>query len=172
MQEIGKMITWHVWTYGRQLGLWPVSLGSEQLLYVFLSVAMLRSERLRSAYPTRMSGWKRNSQRADCSDCWLSATRNTSFLYWRDCPRGHASDLHSACAGFESRPRHRLSLYVSDCFPQSYSGQGTMLQAGRSWVRDPMKWMIIFNIPNLSGRTRPWVSLRNEYQKQKNNILG
>jgi hypothetical protein len=34
-------------------------------------------------------------------------------------------------------------------------GTRTMLQAGRSRVREPTKW-IFFNLPNPSGRTRPW----------------
>jgi hypothetical protein len=38
----------------------------------------------------------------------------------------------------------------------SVVGWGSMLQAGRSQVRDPMKGMIFINLPN-------------EYQKQKNN---
>jgi hypothetical protein len=28
-----------------------------------------------------------------------------------------------------------------------------MLQAGRSWVRVPMRWIFIFNLPNPSSRT-------------------
>jgi hypothetical protein len=31
-----------------------------------------------------------------------------------------------------------------------------LLQNGRSRVRDPMRWMIFINLPNPSGRTRPW----------------
>jgi hypothetical protein len=36
-------------------------------------------------------------------------------------------------------------------------------------------FVIFFNLPNPSGRTRPWVysaSNINEYQKQKNNVSG
>jgi hypothetical protein len=34
-----------------------------------------------------------------------------------------------------------------------------MLQAGRSRVRDPMRSMKFFNLPNPSGRIRTWGSL-------------
>jgi hypothetical protein len=37
--------------------------------------------------------------------------------------------------------------------------RGTMLQVERSRVRDPMRWINLFNLPNHSGRTRPWGSL-------------
>jgi hypothetical protein len=41
-----------------------------------------------------------------------------------------------------------------------------MLQAGSSPVRDSMMWMIFFlDVPNPSGWTRPWGSLK--YQKHK-----
>jgi hypothetical protein len=49
-----------------------------------------------------------------------------------------------------------------------------MLQAGRSRVRDPMKW-IFFNLPNLPAALGPGVysaSKRNEYQKQEKMFLG
>jgi hypothetical protein len=45
-----------------------------------------------------------------------------------------------------------------------------MLQAERSRVRDPI--IFYFNLPNPSGRNMLWGSLRNEYQKQKNNVSG
>jgi hypothetical protein len=32
--------------------------------------------------------------------------------------------------------------------------------AGRSRFRDPMRWINFFNLPDPSGRTRPWGSLR------------
>jgi hypothetical protein len=50
-----------------------------------------------------------------------------------------------------------------------------MLQAIRSRIRDPMRSLKFFNLPNSSGRTRPGVnsaSNRNEYQKQQNYVLG
>jgi hypothetical protein len=33
---------------------------------------------------------------------------------------------------------------------------GTMLQPARSWVRDPMRPLNLFNLPNPSSHTRPW----------------
>jgi hypothetical protein len=47
---------------------------------------------------------------------------------------------------------------------------GTILQAGKSWVRDPTRAINIINFPIPSGCIRNWelLSLRNEYQKQKN----
>jgi hypothetical protein len=39
------------------------------------------------------------------------------------------------------------------------SGYGTMLQAGRSLVRGPMRSMNSFSLPNPSGHTGPWGSL-------------
>jgi hypothetical protein len=50
-----------------------------------------------------------------------------------------------------------------------------MLQAGKSQVRDPMKSLNFSNLHNPSSRTSPGVyssSIRNEYQKQKNNVSG
>jgi hypothetical protein len=49
-----------------------------------------------------------------------------------------------------------------------------MLQAGRSRIREPMRWMnFFFNLRNPSGRTRPWGLLSPyEYQKQKNLFWG
>jgi hypothetical protein len=36
------------------------------------------------------------------------------------------------------------------------NGSGAMLQAGRSWVRVPMKSLNFFNVLNCSGCTRLW----------------
>jgi hypothetical protein len=36
------------------------------------------------------------------------------------------------------------------------NGWGTMLQAGRSRVREPMIWKIFINLPPPSSHTRPW----------------
>jgi hypothetical protein len=52
-----------------------------------------------------------------------------------------------------------------------------MLQAGRAWVRDQMKWMNFVNLPNPSAALVAGVhsaSNRNEYQKQENtsNVCG
>jgi hypothetical protein len=41
---------------------------------------------------------------------------------------------------------------------------GIVLQAGRSLVRDPLRWMIFFDVLNPSGHTIPW-ALLNLYQK-------
>jgi hypothetical protein len=50
-----------------------------------------------------------------------------------------------------------------------------MLQAGRSWVPDPMsKWIFSIYLI-LPASLSPGIysaSKRNEYQKQKNNVLG
>jgi hypothetical protein len=50
-----------------------------------------------------------------------------------------------------------------------------MLQARRSRARDPMRRMIILNLPNPSVALGPGfhsASNRIEYQKQKNNVSG
>jgi hypothetical protein len=38
----------------------------------------------------------------------------------------------------------------------SIAGLGTILQAKRSWARDPMRSMNFFNLRNPSNRTRTW----------------
>jgi hypothetical protein len=68
-----------------------------------------------------------------------------------------SSSLHWNCSQLGTRYR---------------SGWGAMLQAGRSRVRGPMRWINFFGLPNPSSRTRPWASNRNKYQKQKNNVTG
>jgi hypothetical protein len=50
-----------------------------------------------------------------------------------------------------------------------------MLQAGRYWVRNPLRLKNFFNLPFLPAALGLGVysaSNRNEYQKQKNNVSG
>jgi hypothetical protein len=57
-----------------------------------------------------------------------------------------------------------------------HAAVSTMLPAGRSRVRDPMRWMNLFSIyPTLPAALGPGVhsaSNRNEYQKQNNIVSG
>jgi hypothetical protein len=59
------------------------------------------------------------------------------------------------------------------CYNRTFLFWGTMLRAGRSWVRDPVRWMIFFSIflipPGALGLGVHSAPKRNEYQKQKNN---
>jgi hypothetical protein len=53
---------------------------------------------------------------------------------------------------FEAQSSQKPSFQFST---RKRNGWGAMLQAGRSRVRDPMRW-IFFNLPNPFSRTRPW----------------
>jgi hypothetical protein len=55
------------------------------------------------------------------------------------------------------------------------SGWGTMIQTGRSWVRHPMRqimFLIYLILPATLGHGVRSASIRNEHQKQRNNISG
>jgi hypothetical protein len=51
------------------------------------------------------------------------------------------------------------NITISYIYRARASLVGTMLQAGRSWVQDPVRQMNTFNLPNPPGRSRPWGSL-------------
>jgi hypothetical protein len=56
---------------------------------------------------------------------------------------------------FENRVLRRISELKRDEMMGGWRNyEGTMLQTGRSRVRYPMR--LFFNLPNLSGRSRPW----------------
>jgi hypothetical protein len=57
------------------------------------------------------------------------------------------------------------------CGTEQRSGEGIVLHARRSRVRDSMRTVIFISLPNTLGCTAPGVysaSHRNEYQKQRN----
>jgi hypothetical protein len=54
----------------------------------------------------------------------------------------------------------------------SVGGWGTTLQAGRSRVRVPMRWIFFFNLPNPSGRTMVLGSTQPLTELSTRNLLG
>jgi hypothetical protein len=54
-------------------------------------------------------------------------------------------------------PLTEYVVHVRHCGdPRKRRGWGVMLLAGRSWVRDPTRWIHFSNLPNHSSRTGLW----------------
>jgi hypothetical protein len=92
------------------------------------------------------------------------------FLGRRHCAAGRLSNTtehagidrcHSRLSRCEPEGLRRVLLqgvFTVPCRHRGahYRSEGTVLQSGRSWVRDPMRWMHFLNLLNPSSRTRPW----------------
>jgi hypothetical protein len=65
---------------------------------------------------------------------------------------------------------HHISYYCGAC--GGVFGWGTMLQAGKSRVRIPMRWNFFFNLPNPSNRTMVLVSTQPLTNMSTRNLPG